>query len=132
MALSEVETTGWKLGVATNKSVIFTQINKIMLTNIVISVCMIVGSSICLSFILKGQLEPLNRMRLFIKDTVIGRENLVYQDSESKEISYLIIKFEDKFLTTIKVTKDISEDIAIEIINANNNVTSMTNNIEDR
>ena len=131
MALSEVETTGWKLGVATNKSVIFTQINKIMLTNIVISVCMIVGSSICISFILKGQLEPLNRMRLFIKDTVIGRENLVDQDSESKEISYLINKFEDKFLTTIKVTKDISEDIAVEIINANNNITSMTNNIED-
>ncbi len=131
MALSEIETTGWKLGVATNKSVISTQINKIMLANIVISVCMIVGSSICVSFILKGQLEPLNRMRLFVKDTVIGRDSIVDQESESKEISYLINKFEDKFLSTVKITKDISEDIAVQIINANNHVSAMNNNIED-
>ena len=131
MALSEIDTTGWKLGVSTNKSAIINQINKIIVANIIISVCMIVGSSICVSIILKNQLEPLNRMRLFIKDIVIGRDNLVEQESESKEISYLINNFEDKFLTTVKTTKDISEDIAVQIVNANNHVSAMNNNIED-
>lgn len=131
MSLYNIPTTGWKLGVSTNKSLIFNQINKIILTTVIISIGLIIGSGILISIILKGQLEPLNKMRLFIKDKVIGRDNLVDQESESKEISYLINNFEDTFLHTIKVTKDISENITTQINSANEHVSAVTANIED-
>ena len=69
-------------------------------------VALIVGA-ICivyLAVILKKQLSPMNGMKSFIKETVVGKENVPDYKHEEDEISFLIGELKEKFVATIRKT----------------------------
>lgn len=130
-AVANIENTGWKLGVTQNISIIHSAINKAIVQSIIIAVAIIAAAVVILLLLIKNQLGQLNHMRLFIKDNVIGRENVKKMPSESAEIGYLIDELETRFLSTIRETATESQKIGEAIKNTNEHVSAMTNSIEN-
>ncbi len=80
---------------------------------------------------LNSHLAQLGRMRLFVKDRVVGRENVKDMPSENDEISYLLDELETRVLSTIRDTATASEAIGCEIENTNRHVLAMNDSIEN-
>ncbi len=130
LSVSTIDTTGWKLGVSQSRSVSMKKMNEIVIIGVIVAVIAIILSVVVIRSILLSQLAPLNKMRLFIKNNVVGRDNIKDYSSESEEIGYLLGEMEDRFLATIKDTASISTSINTEIQNVNGHISSMTDNIE--
>ncbi|MCR5686074.1 MAG: hypothetical protein K6G81_11800 [Lachnospiraceae bacterium] len=131
LALTEIEKTGWILGVSQNEAVIGSAIFKSILIDIIGGLIIVTISVIVINIVLRLQLEPLNRMRLFIKNRIIGAENM--NDSsknESKQIAYLLNELEERVISTIKETASESGTIQSEMESARNHILSMSDNID--
>lgn len=129
LAVASVPATEWYLGVSEDKSVISADVLHSVLKNVISALCIIVISGIILYFLLKQQLGQLGRMRLFVKDRVIGRNNVKLMPSESEEIGYLIDELENRFLNTIRETASESGKIQEEMEVTKDLVQSMNGNI---
>lgn len=129
LAVSSIPETGWYLGVTENKSVITADIMGSVLKNAIVSLVIILIAAFILYTLIRQQLGQLNRMRLFIKERVIGRENVKLMPSESEEIGYLIDELESRFLNTIRETASESRKIQEEMEVTRDRVQSMSGNI---
>jgi methyl-accepting chemotaxis protein len=78
---------------------------------------------------IKACLKPVNNLKIFIKEKVIGLQNCKKQKNEVEEINYLMEELKDKFIGVIKETKEQSNNIHDKMKNANAKVNSMSNNI---
>ena len=129
--VANIPATGWKLGVTQPVSVVKSVINKAILESLVMALIIIAVSIFVLSRLINSQLGQLNGLRVFIKDKVIGRENVKPMPSESEEIGYLIDELENRFLSTIRETSEESTRIGEAIKNTGAHVSSMTRSIEN-
>lgn len=105
-AIGEISLTGWKLGVVQRVDVINNNIFSAMLLPLIAGSVLLVITVALLTSVIGRQLRPMTEMKEFIKDKVIGRENCRKENSEVKEIKYLIGELEDRFITTIKKTRE--------------------------
>ncbi len=129
--IADIESTGWKLGITQDTNVIYKKINSTIMQSVIIALLVVVVSVILLRLLIKSQLNQLNRLRIFIKDKVIGKQNLKDTPSESKQIEYLIDELENTFLSTIEETSRQTCGIEDAIIKASRHVTSMNDNISN-
>ena len=129
LVITDIEGVGWKLGVAENKTVVSGRIWSTAISNIIAGVLIAVLSILIVSYVMRRQLAPLGRMRIFVKDRIIGRENVKLQPSESVEIDYLIDETENRFLNTIRKTSDESGTIRNDMETNRDLVMSMSGNI---
>ena len=74
-------------------------------------------------------LKPMENMKLFIRDKVIGRENCKKQKNEVQEIQYLIGELEEKFIGVIRQTREEADSIHTSMQDASGKVTSISENI---
>jgi len=130
MIISDIPSTGWLLGVAEDYSVISSTVFMTVLTNSVAGLLVTILCIVLLYILIGGQLKELVRLRLFVKDKVIGRENVKLVGSESEEIGYLLDELETRFLRTILETAVSSDDISVSITTAKEHVLSMNEGIE--
>ncbi|WP_026834672.1 methyl-accepting chemotaxis protein [Eubacterium xylanophilum] len=131
VAASEVKTTGWKLGVVKSKKVIREIVLLISVKNAVIAIIIMIIAAIIISFVIKNQLGKIRQLRVFVRDRVIGSENIKPMKSESQEIGYLLDELEGRLLSTIKETKDESEQIHKNMEIAQKNVNKMGESISN-
>ena len=124
-----VDTTGWKLGIAQNTSVINTKIRNNLVLPMVADALLLVISIILLNIVVSVMLKPLGEMKRFIKEKVIGRHNCNTEKSEVKEIGYLIGELEHRVISTIHKTQEESVNIQNKVLNTNSNVSKMNGNI---
>ena len=68
-------------------------------------------------------------MKRFIKDKVVGDCNMQRDKSEVKEIGYLIEQLEERFISTIRQTKEESGHIEVRMTDTNTKVAAMSGNI---
>ena len=129
LVITDIPGVGWKLGVAEDKQVVSGKILSTILSNIIAGVLIAVVSIILVSLVMRSQLAPLGRMKIFVKERIIGRENVRPQPSESFEIDYLIGETENRFLNTIRKTSDESGTIRNEMESNRDLVASMSGNI---
>ena len=104
LGLKDVESTGWKLGAYLPYSYVF---GRVMKATIFVALVALIVGAICivyLAVILKKQLSPMNGMKSFIKETVVGKENVPDYKHEEDEISFLIGELKEKFVATIRKT----------------------------
>jgi methyl-accepting chemotaxis protein len=71
----------------------------------------------------------MDKMKLFVKNNVIGEENSVRHSSEVQEIEYLIQQLESRFLDTIHQTKNQSDIIENKMETATEKVAAISSNI---
>ncbi|MCR5799894.1 MAG: methyl-accepting chemotaxis protein [Lachnospiraceae bacterium] len=131
MVVSDIEATGWKLGISQNLSVVTNIVLLTVVTNAIVGIIVTVICIIILYLIIKKQLFQLGHLRLFVKEKVIGHTNIKEYGSETEEIGYLMDELETRFLGTIKETAAQSDSISQEITNARDRVASMSSSIEN-
>lgn len=129
LVMKAVEMTGWKLGVTENRNMIFSEILRNNVSSAVIAVIVIVLSAVIVNLRLRQQLKPLNQMRLFVKNRIIGKENLEPSASESRQITYLLEVLEVRFLSAIRETTSESAVIESDMESVRKHIVSMNDNI---
>ncbi len=129
ISTSDITATGWTFGVTERKSVVITQIMQNVAMVVAIGLVMLVVMTVLMSYSIKKSLKPMENMKAFIKEKVIGAQNCKAQRDEVGEISYLIDELEDKFIGIIRQTKSESESIHTRMQDASEKVTSISGNI---
>lgn len=129
IAVADMDETGWKLGVTQNKSVINADIRQNLIFPIVLGVVLMVITIILVYKLIAKSLKPMEKMKHFVKENVIGEDTAVQHNSEVAEIEYLIGEMENRFIATIRQTKDESSKIQTQMHQANSGVASMNGNI---
>ena len=131
LALYEIERTGWILGVSENEAVIGDAIFRTFIIQIVAGLVIIIFTAVIVNVVLRQQLEPLKRMRVFVENRIIGKENIKECATESKQIAYLLQEMETRFLSAIRETASESEIIQTDMESARNHILNMADNIEN-
>ncbi len=129
MVAADIESSGWKLGISEKYSVVSYIVFMTVLTNAIVGILVTAVCVVILSILINGQLGQLGRLRLFVKDKVIGRENVKLTGSEREEIGYLLDELETRFLGTIQETAVQSDSISGSIQSARERVLSMNDSI---
>ena len=124
-----VETTGWKLGITQNTSVISNKISSNLIFPLIADGILLILSVVGLNVVVSVMLRPLGEMKKFIKEKVIGNQNCKTEKSEVKEISYLIEELESRVISTIRKTQQETVHIQEKIFGTNNHVSKMNGNI---
>ena len=127
--IGEVESTGWKLGVTRNTSVINKQVWNNLIFPLVMGIVLLIIIVALLNMVISRMLRPMDKMKTFVKEKVIGEENSREQKNEVNEIEYLIGELEERFIATIRKTKQESSVIQDRMTNANQKVTTISGNI---
>ena len=124
-----VETTGWKLGIAQNTSVISGKISSNLVFPLAADIILLVLSIIVLNIVISTMLKPLSELKKFVKEKVIGRQNCKTEKSEVKEIRYLIEELENRVISTIRKTQEETIYIQNMVSDTNTHVSKMNGNI---
>lgn len=129
ISTAKVNATGWTFGIMEFKSVVTNQVIKNIVLVIMVGLVTLIIALVLISNSVKRSLKPIDSMKTFIKDKIIGRDNCEKQKDEVSEISYLIEEMKEGFVTVIKQTKDESDAIHDKMKDANSKVSSISNNI---
>lgn len=124
-----VDVTGWTFGVTEDKAVITKQIIKNVIIVIALGIVMLIVVAVMTAVSVRKSLAPMETMKKFIKEKVIGTQNCHKQKNEIAEIRYLIEEMEDKFIGVIRQTKEESGNIHERMQGTNSKVVSINENI---
>ncbi len=127
----KIEETGWKLGVLQETSVVSRQVISCLVLPIILGIILLVLSIAFVIFQISRMLEPMNRMKTFVRERVIGTNHIEEQNSEVREIEYLIHELEERFIATIYKTKEESSTIQGKMTDASDKVSQITGNITE-
>ncbi len=128
---SSVEQTGWIVGVMENASVSQTKQNKVAALLLIIGIVLLVAMIILCALVISRMLQPLENMKNFIKESVIGKEKCKTFSNETKEIAYLIEEMQSKFVNVIRQTKEEAKNVASKMEMAERKIMQITDNIDD-
>ncbi len=128
-AVGFIEATGWKLGITQNVRVINEKIVRNLIWPLVMGLFLLVLTVVVLVTMVRRLLKPLDAMKVFIKEKVIGLEHCRRQQNEVEEIRYLMGELEERFIATIRQTRQESAAIQDKMTEANGKVAAISNNI---
>lgn len=128
-AVGTVDATGWKLGITQDTGVISKKINNSLLLSFILGILFLVIAIALLVKVIGIMLVPMDKMKSFVKEKVIGLENCKNQKDEVREIEYLIGELENKFITAIRQTKQESSVIQDRMGSTSDKVAAISSNI---
>jgi len=127
--VKDIKTTGWKLGIVQDKSVISNKIKANLTSPLTADIVLLIASVVVLYIAITFMLKPLGELKRFIKEKVIGTQNCKVVRSEVKEIRYLIDELEHRVVSVIQETKAETVRIQNMITSTNEHVSKMSGNI---
>lgn len=135
VVVETVDATGWSVAAYMPNTYVGSRILKAMIFLFVVCTVTCILGMIYLVLVLKKELSPMEEMKKFIKEVVVGSDNVKFYKREKDEIAFLIEELKEKFVDTIRKTKDemggIEGDIrhttssASEIVDAVNNISAV-------
>lgn len=128
-AVREIGTTGWRLGITQPTSVISDKIRNNLMFPLVVDLALLALFIILLNVVVSRLLKPMAKMKMFIKEKVIGAKNCKEEKKEVKEISYLIEELESRVVSTIQKTQQETGLIREKISGMDSHVSDMSGNI---
>lgn len=129
VSTASVDETGWTFGVTEDKAVITKQIARNVIIVIALGLVMLIVVTVMTAVSVRKSLAPMETMKKFVKEKVIGTQICHKQKNEIEEIRYLIQEMEDKFIGVIRQTKAESDNIHERMQGTNNKVVSINENI---
>ena len=130
-ATSNIGGCNWSLGLAMPRINVRIIIYRLILVSIVITAVTIVAVIFIMRSLIGGQLAPMDNMKEFIMDKIIGRENVTKTNSEVEEIRYLLSELETRFIDTIHKTQDESQLIREKMMSASDKISGINESITD-
>ena len=131
LAIGEVASTGWKLGVMQKTSIIQQSITKNVIQLIILGAILLVVMCFVINFIIAKLLKPMGEMKRFVRQTVVGESAHKAFRNEVEEISYLIGELQEHFLTTIRRTKEESTQIHSRMKGTSDKILAIGGNIAE-
>ncbi len=129
--LSEINATGWMLGITQNKSVVMDKVtgNIILLT--VVGFAILIISVLSTRIAIGKYLKPVATMKHFIIEKIIGEENRPAVNNEAEEIRLLVDEMQNNFVGTIRQAKTIVSTVDTQMSDTTAKMSSISNNITD-
>ncbi|MBR5376139.1 MAG: methyl-accepting chemotaxis protein [Lachnospiraceae bacterium] len=124
-----VEVCGWILGLVMPNSNVRSTVVRLILMSLITIVIAIVAVIIIMSTLIGQQLAPMEKMKTFIKEKIIGDSTEDKSRSEVEQISYLLSELETRIIDTIHATKDESQIIKDKMVSASDKITGINENI---
>lgn len=112
--VSTIDQTGWLFGVTENYSTIMNTLIFVTLRVVVCSLILIFISMVLMRVLVRKFLRPIQNLKDFVINHIIGAENNPKHKDEIAEIQFLITQLQEKFITTIKKTKSAVSEIHTE------------------
>lgn len=131
LAIGDVESTGWKLGVMEKTSIIQQSITGNVVRLITLGVILLVVMCLVINLIIAKLLKPMGKMKEFVRKTVVGDDAKTSFRNEVEEISYLIEELQEHFLTTIRRTKEESTQIHSRMKGTSDKISAIGGNISE-
>ena len=128
---STIEGCGWALGLAMPKNNVSSTSVKLVLLSIIITAAALVGVVLIMTALINQQLKPMEDMKRFVSDKIIGRDNLKATNSEVEQIRYLLAELEDRVIDTIHKTKDESQLIRDKMTSASEKISGINDSITE-
>ena len=130
-ATSKISGCGWSLGLALPASNVNSTIYKLIATSILITVLALAAVIIIMTRLIGVQLAPMEDMKSFVKNKVIGVENTKKTNSEVEEIRYLLTELESRVIDTIHKTKGESQLIKDKMTSASDKINGINDSISE-
>lgn len=127
--IGTIAITGWKLGVCQDTSIIAAKISQSLLVSVLLGVVLLSITVALLVIVTSRMMNPMEEMKTFVKEKVIGTANIQPKKTETAEIMYLIGELEERFIATIRQTKQESNIIGDKMTTANDKVVQIAQNI---
>ena len=128
---SQIESCGWSLGLALPAGNVSSTTYRLILTGLLIAVVAIAAVILIMTGLIGKQLAPMEDMKIFVKEKVIGKENIKATGSEVEEIRYLLSELESRVIDTIHKTKEESQTIKDKMTSASDKISSINNSISE-
>lgn len=128
---SSVDGCNWLMGLAMPKSNLSSTITRLILTSVLIAVVAIVLVIVIMTRLIGSQLSPMEDMKTFVKEKIIGVDNVKKADSEVEEIRYLLSELESRVIDTIHKTKDESQLIKDKMTSASEKISGINDSISE-
>jgi len=131
VSLNTIDKTGWIVGAYIHKS--YNQSRIFVSSIFIFAVLAFVAflGVLYLAVMLKKLLAPMQDMKTFVREVVVGRENIRHFKVEKAEISFLIAELKEKFVETIKKTKTEMNGIEGDIVETNSSVNEIADAISN-
>ncbi|MGN0436713.1 MAG: methyl-accepting chemotaxis protein [Wujia sp.] len=130
VAVSQVKATGWNFGITEKTSAVTGDLFMTLIPSVIIGIIVMAITSILLFINISKKLKPMENMKSFVKDKVIGDDSSISNSNEVKEIEYLIKELEERFIATIKKTKDEATTIHHRMSQTNEKIADISGNIQ--
>lgn len=121
--------TGWKVGVCQQASVVQKKVFENVLYPLVLGFVLLIVTVIILGAAINRLLIPVAVLKSFVREKVIGEEHIVAQKNETEEINYLVKELEERFVATIRQTKEESEVISDKMSDTADKVAAISGHI---
>ena len=134
IGLTEIETTGWKLGVTEEKKLSLSKddwLHSFLISSGTLIIVILIVSFFSFRWIIRRLLRPMEQMKRFVRDQIIGRENCPVFRMELFEIEYLIEALEKNVVDTIHKTKQESANIEEKMKRAVSRIEEINNSITE-
>ncbi len=103
---SHIAGCDWSLGLAMPKTNVSQSTVNLMILSILITVAAILAVIVIMTRLIGQQLIPMENMKHFITEKIIGSDSVVSSKTEVEQISYLLNELENRFIDTIHKTQD--------------------------
>lgn len=128
-AVGTVKRTGWKVGVCQEASVIQKKVLGNILYPLILGFVLLIVTVIILGAAINRLLTPVAVLKTFVREKVIGEEHFVAQKNEKEEINYLVKELEERFVATIRQTKEESGVISDKMSDTADKVAAISGHI---
>ncbi|MCR5688058.1 MAG: hypothetical protein K6G58_08560 [Lachnospiraceae bacterium] len=130
-ATSKIESCGWSMGLALPAGNVNSITYRLILTGLLIAVIAIAAVIIIMTKLIGTQLAPMEDMKSFIREKVIGNDNIKTTNSEVEEIRYLLSELESRVIDTIHKTKGESQLIRDKMTSASDKINGINYSISE-
>ncbi|MBO4374802.1 MAG: methyl-accepting chemotaxis protein [Lachnospiraceae bacterium] len=124
-----IEDCGWVLGLVMPEKNVNRTVMKLILMSVITIIIAIAAVIIIMSTLIGQQLAPMEQMKVFIRDKIIGDNSVDKSRSEVEQISYLLSELETRIIDTIHATKDESQIIRDKMVSASDKINGINDNI---
>ena len=128
---SVIEGCGWILGLAMPKSNITGGITKTIVVAVILVIVALALSAFVMTTLVGKQLKPLESMKIFIREKIVGNDVKATYSSEVEEISFLMDELETQLIDTIHKTRDESSNIKTRMTDTSSRISNINENIAD-
>lgn len=128
---SKIDGCNWIMGLALPKSNVAGNTNRLILMAAVIALVSIIAAILIMTALIKRQLVPMEKMKVFINDKIIGEEASLSTRSEVEEIEYLMSELETRFIDAIHKTQSESQIIKDRMLSTTGKIDDISNSISD-